>query len=150
MKTFYRSLLGMVWIALLTNLVLAQGPGKDAPSDDSKGNLINILGAGDMVQAAADLRKAGESFERLGDSLEGITSTIAEGIVKSSKHHAIMSGTFDPFGFKTAFTIIQQQNQTIQALHKAEIERLRKECKGLKKQLSRLKRKMKKLKKGKE
>ena len=144
MQRFYRLLLSVAGIALLANPAVAQVPPKDAPSSDPKGKLVNVFGGGDMAQAAADLRKAGEAFARFGDSLEAISSTIAEAIVQSSEHHAIMSRAFDPFGFKTAFRTIGQQNETIQALHKAETERLRKECEELKRKLGRLERKMEK------
>ena len=146
MQTFCRSLLCVVGMALLVSPALAGAPPKDASAGNSKANLLSIPGAGDMVQAAADLRKAAEAFERLGESLKGIASTLAQGLAESSKNHAIMSGAFDPFGFKTAFATIREQNQTIQALHKAEIKRMRKECRRLKK-IERRKRKMKKRKK---
>ena len=48
---------------------LAQAP-KDSSKSGSQTNLLDLFRAGDMVQAAADLRKAGESFERFGKSLE--------------------------------------------------------------------------------
>ncbi len=150
MQTFCRSLLCVVGMALLVNPALAQEPPKDTSAGNSKANLFSIPGVGDMVQAAGDLRKAGEAFERFGESLRRIASTIAQGLVESSKNHAIMSGAFDPFGFKTAFATIREQNRTIQALHKAETRSLKKECRRLKKKIERSKRKMKKWKKDKQ
>ena len=77
-------------------------------------------------------------------ALEGISSTIAKGMAESSKHHAEMSEGFDPFGFKTAFKAMHEQNEAIQAVQQAEIERLTKECKRLKRELRQLKKKRKK------
>ena len=136
--------LSLVMLACCGN-AYAQAAPKDASSSDSKANPFGLLGAGDLVQAAADLRKAAEAFERFGDTLEGVSATIAGALVEVSEHHAKMSDAFDPFGFKTAFATIQEQNQTIQALHKVEIERLTKECQALNGKLRRLERKMKRL-----
>lgn len=137
-------LLCAVGASLFTNLALAQTPPKDVPSSGSQPKHIAPLGTGDMVQAAANLRKASESFERFGNSLERITATLTKGLIESSENLAIMSSGFDPLGLKQAFATIQQQNQTIQNLHEAETERLRKESAKLKKKLARLKKKTKK------
>ncbi len=96
-----------------------------------------MSGAGDMVKAADDFRKAAEALERFGGMLERIVSTLSEGLVESSRNNAVMSDSFDPFGFKTAFKTIREQGQTIQRLQKAEIRRLRKECREMKKRLGR-------------
>jgi hypothetical protein len=88
-----------------------------------------------MAQAVADLRKAGDSFEGVTKSLDGLVGTIAKSL-------ATMSSEFDPFGYKTAFRtlgrqaeMIQQQQQIIQALQEREIERLRGENRNLRKEL---------------
>ena len=80
--------------------------------------------------------------------LEGIVSKLSEGLAESSRNHAAMSDSFDPFGFKTAFKTIREQGQTIQRLQKAEIRRLRKECRQQKKRLDRRDRKRRKRKSG--
>jgi hypothetical protein len=103
-----------------------------------------MSGVGDMVQAAGDFRKAAEALERFGGMLKGIVSTLSEGLEESSRNHAVMSDSFDPFGFKTAFKTIREQGQTIQRLQKAEIRRLRKECREMKKRLDGRDRKRKK------
>ena len=136
-------LLCAVGASLFTNPALAQTPPKDVPSSGSQPKHIAPLGAGDMVQAAANLRKASESFERFGNSLERVTTALTKGLVESSENLAIMSSGFDPLGLKHAFATIQRQTQTIQSLHEAETERLRKECAKLKKKISRLKKKTK-------
>ena len=96
--------------------------------------ISDLFGVGGMAQAASDLRKAGEAFERFGTTLDGVTTTIAESL-------ATMSSEFDPFGYKTAFRtigqqteIIQRQSKLIQDLQQQEIDRLRLENQTLKKQ----------------
>ena len=85
-----------------------------------------------MAQAAADLRKAGEAFERFANSADGLVDAIAKSL-------ATMSSEFDPFGYKTAFRtvskqseMLQQQRDIIQALQEREIKRLRNENRRLK------------------
>ncbi len=63
------------------------------------------------MQAASDFRKATEALERFGGMLKGIVSTLSEGLAESSRNHAVMSDSFDPFGFKTAFKIIREQGR---------------------------------------
>ena len=128
-----------MWFAMgimfLSNAALAQGTSEEVLSDGSAGKAFSMFGVGDMVQAAGDFRKAAEGLERFGGMLEGIVSTLSKGLLESSRNHAAMSDSFDPFGFKTAFKTIREQGQTIQRLQKAEIRRLRKECRQSKKRL---------------
>ncbi len=124
---------------LLANPALAQKPPTDVPASDSQPNGADRLGAGNIVAAAADLRKAGESFERFGKSLEKVATSLITGLTDSSENLAIMSSGFDPLGLKHAFVTIQRQNQTIRDLHRAETKRLRQECAKLRKELARLK-----------
>ncbi len=148
MQTLYRLLLIVAGIALMGNAVLAQAPQKDTPASTPKAKVIDVFGAGDLVKAAADFRKAVETFERLKGTLEAVTSKIAEATVNSSRNLAIMSRAFDPFGFKAAFVSIREQGRAIQTLQnkietlqKAEIKRLKKESRRLKKTCRRLKKK---------
>ena len=91
-----------------------------------------------MAQAAADLRNAGEAFERFATSLSGSAETIANSL-------ATMSSEFDPFGYKTAFrtlgqqtAMLQQQRETIQSLQDREIERLQNENTRLRREIRKL------------
>ena len=126
---------GLVLILLVVNSALAaQAPEESAKSPAAtKSN--SLLRIGEMAQAAGDLRKAAESFERLADSLDGIVQVVAESLAK-------MSSEFDPFGYKTAFRtlgqqteIIQQQSELIRELQEREIDRLQSENQTLRKQL---------------
>ena len=76
--------------------------------------------------------------------MKGIVSSLSEGMVESSKKHAEMSESFDPFGFKTAFKTIGEQGKTIERLQRAEIRRLRRENRQMKKSLGRGERKRRK------
>jgi hypothetical protein len=141
------AVLTVTWVVFLSNTAPAQAPEKDASPGSSSTpdiRLTDRIGIGDMLKAATELRKAAEIFERLGDTVEAITSRIAEAAVESSGNLAAMSRTFDPFGFKSAFLTIRQQGEAIQDLHKtiqdlqqAEIKRLKEQCRKLKKKLSR-------------
>jgi len=98
----------------------------------------NSFGVNDVAQAAADLRKAGEAFERCADSLSQTAESIAASL-------ATMSSEFDPFGYKTAFRtlgeqseMLRQQREIIQALQEREIHRLRRENQALKKEVQKL------------
>jgi hypothetical protein len=148
MRTFHRFLLTAAGIAILSGPVLAEAAGEKAAPTKTKGNLLGLLGAGDMAQAAADLRKAGEAFERFANALKAITPSITKALVEGSQNLASMGHAFDPLGLKTAFTIIREQNQRIYALQKAEIQRLKEECQRLRKERARRPRKTKKRKKG--
>jgi hypothetical protein len=113
------------------DMASAQEP-KKPPASSAPSDLFRV---GDMAQAASDLRKAGEAFERFGNSLDGIAGKVSESL-------ATMSSEFDPFGYKTAFrtigqqmVVIQQQNEIIRELQEQETKRLRNENKSLKKRL---------------
>jgi hypothetical protein len=84
------------------------------------------LSMGGWIESARDLRLAAEAGE-------GIAREVSGAVEASTFHLSEMSRQFDPFGFKAAFTTIQQQNETIQRqqatiqrLLEAEIARLRK------------------------
>ena len=144
--TLRRSLLVVTGIAILSGLSLAEKPPKKTAQPkptpkktaqpEAKGGVLKLLGAGDMVGVATDLRKAGESFERFGNSLETVTPTITKALTESSRNLANVGGAFDPLGLKTAFTVIHEQNKTILALQQAEIQRLTAECERLRKALA--------------
>jgi hypothetical protein len=84
--------------------------GQELPQDSTKpaaqSTPIDLFGVGEMAQAATDLRKAGEAFERF--AVAG--ADLAKSITKSL---AIMSSEFDPFGYKTAFRTVGQQAQML-------------------------------------
>ncbi len=133
MRTFRHWLVSIAVIMFLSNATSAQGAPEEVLSDGSAEKVFSVFGAGDMAQAAGDFRKAAEVLERFGVMLKGIASTLSEGLLASSKNHAVMSDSFDPFGFKTAFKTIREQGQTIVRLQEAEIRRLRRECRKMKK-----------------
>jgi hypothetical protein len=137
MKTIVRLLVGISVVMVLSNSAWAQVNPDKNPSDVSAGKVFGLSGVGDMVQAASDFRKGSEALERLGGILERIVSTISEGLVESSRNHVSMSDSFDPLGLKTALKTIREQSRTIQKLQKAEIRRLKKECKKMKKRQAR-------------
>jgi hypothetical protein len=132
----------------LSYVTSAQGASEKVASNGSAGKVFNMSGAGDMVQAAGDFRRAAEALERFGGMLKGIVSTLSKGLEESSSNHAVMSDSFDPFGFKMAFKTIREQGQTIQRLQKAEIRRLRKRCREMEKRLNGRDKKGKKRKSG--
>lgn len=148
MRTFHRFLLTAAGIAVLSGPALAEATAKKAAPPKAKRNLLDLLGAGDMAGAAADLRKAGEAFERFGNALKAITPNITKALAEGSRNLANMGHAFDPLGLKTALTIIREQNQRIYALQKAEIQRLKEQCQRLRKELARRPPKTKKRKKG--
>ena len=120
---------------LLTNVSLGQEP---LNADDGKKNeisslaeLLQSVGINDMLQIVGDLRKSSESLERFGASFSQVSSVAADAANTTSQNMAEMSEGFDPFGFKTAFETIQQQNaiiqeqsKLIQNLQQKEIDRL--------------------------
>jgi len=148
MRVFCRWLVGITLIMFLSYAASAQEASEKVSSEGSAGNVFNMSSVGDMVKAAGDFRKAAEALERFGGMLKGIVSTLSEGLEKSSRNHAVMSDSFDPFGFKTAFKTIREQGRTIQRLQKAEIRRLRKEIKESRKKVNGRDRKRKKRKSG--
>jgi hypothetical protein len=83
---------------------------------------------------AVELRKAGESLERFGESVHKVSTTAAEAAGSTSQNLAALGGEFDPFGFKTAFQTIQQQNLIIQAQSQTIIAMQRKEIRRLERQ----------------
>ena len=161
MRTFHRFLLTAAGIAVLSGPALAEATPKKAASPKAKGNLLDLLVAGDkpagavaappavvdMIRSAGDLRKAAESFERAATIMQDLAPVVTEGMVKGSANLAAISDSFDPFGFKTAFQTIREQGQTIQALQQAEIQRLTEECQRLRKEPARRPAKTKKRKK---
>jgi hypothetical protein len=148
MRIFCRWLVGIALIMFLSYAASAQEASEKVSSDASAGNVFNMSSVGDMVKAAADFRKAAEALERFGGMLKGIVPTISKGLEVSSSNHAVMSDSFDPFGFKTAFKTIREQGRTIQRLQKAEIRRLKKELREFRKRSDGRDNKKKKQKKG--
>ncbi len=148
MRVFWRWLVSIAVIMFLSYAVSAQGASEEVSSDGSARKVLDMSGVRDMVQAAGDFRKAAEALERFGGMLKRIVSTLSEGLAESSRNHAVMSDSFDPFGFKMAFKTIREQGQTIQRLQKVEIRRLREECREMKKRLDGRDRKRKKRKSG--
>lgn len=97
-------------------------------------DLLQSVGNSDILQTATELRQAAESLAVFGDSLQQVSSDAAKAADSTSQNLAAIGGQFDPFGFKTAFLTIQQQNAIIQdqsrmiiKLQQAEIRRLKKE-----------------------
>lgn len=93
---------------------------------------------GSMIQAASDLRRASESLVQFGAMLEKLVPIMAEASVATSHEMAAMSEGFDPFGFKTSYQVIheqnkmlQEQNELIRQLQQREIERLEREVERL-------------------
>lgn len=136
----FRSLAVLCAVLLVVGNSLADEtpPSQPAPKSNA-GTTGNPLSLASMAQVAGDLRKASEVIERLGLSLDVIVSL--------GNSLATMSSEFDPFGYKTAFRTIGQQNQTIQSLQQTiqdlqsrEIERLRAENARLKRNADRRKR----------
>lgn len=143
MKVLSRWLVSIGFVMFLSNAAWGDVGSEEVSSDGSGGKAFSMFGVGEMARAAGDFRKAAEALERFGGMLEGIVSKLSNGLAESSRNHAAMSDSFDPFGFKTAFKTIREQGQTIQRLQKAEIRRLRKECRQ-KKRLDRHGRKRRK------
>src|SRR6056297_3665320 len=106
------------------------------PVTDGKGSsLSSALSLGDMLQSATELRQAAESLERFGDSMVKVSAVAERSVVSGSENLAAIGGEFDPFGFKTAFQTIQQQNEIIQAQHQMIIELQQQEIRRLRQQL---------------
>ena len=121
---------------LLTSVTLGQEPlgatvDQEKSEISSLAGLLQTVGMADMLQIAGDLRKSSESLERFGDSISRVFSVAADAANTTSQNMADTSEGFDPFGFKTAFETIQQQNaiiqeqsKLIQDLQQKEIDRL--------------------------
>ena len=105
--------------------------------DNAKGStpgvadLLQFVNVSDMLQIAVELRKTSESLERFGKSMQSVSSVAAKAASSTSQNLAAIGGEFDPFGFKTAFETIQQQNDTIQAQHQIIVEMQQKEIRRL-------------------
>lgn len=135
------SMLFVASILLLTSTTSGQDPAA-ADTGDRDVSRTNIaeqflpFGVGDMLQMAVELRKAGESLERFGESLNNVSTIAAEAAGSTSQNLAAIGGEFDPFGYKTAFQTIQQQNVVIQAQSQMIIQMQRKEIRRLEQQTS--------------
>lgn len=106
------------------------------PVNNGKGgSLSSALSLGDMLQSATELRQAAECLERFGDSMVKVSAVAERSVVSGSENLAAIGGEFDPFGFKTAFQTIQQQNEIIQAQHQMIIELQQQEIQRLRQQL---------------
>lgn len=106
------------------------------PAPKTQGVPSAPLNLSDVLQSAAELRQAAESLERFGESMVKVSTVAERSAVTTSQNLAAIGGEFDPFGFKTAFLTIQQQNTIIQAQHEMiiklqqqEIQRLRQQVK---------------------
>jgi len=128
----------MILLLFPVNSSFAEEPPQDPAKSSVQSAANDLFRIGEMAQAAADLRKAGEAFERFANSPDGLVGIIAKSL-------ATMSSEFDPFGYKTAFRtvgqqakMIQQQGKIIHALQEREIERLRSENRELKRALQKL------------
>ena len=127
---------GLLLLVIPLSPTCAEEPSGDptkAPS--AQDSLFRI---GEVAQAAADLRKAGEAFERFAKSLDSLAESIAKSL-------ATMSSEFDPFGYKTAFRTIGHQAEMLQAqrniihtLQQREIDRLQSENRELRRELEKL------------
>lgn len=114
--------LSLCFLAQQTNGSQAQ----DLPAlGEAQAPVTPPLGA--WIESARELLVAAESAER-------VVARVATMVETTSENMAKMSGQFDPFGFKTAFQTIEQQNRTIQRLMEAEVRRLENEVKALKRQ----------------
>ncbi len=129
---------GIVFLLFPANSSFAEEPPRDPAKSSVQSTATGLFRIGEMAQAAADLRKAGEAFERFANSPDGLVGIIAKSL-------ATMSSEFDPFGYKTAFRtvgqqaeMIQQQRKVIQALQEQEIERLKSENRELKRKLQKV------------
>ncbi len=111
-------------VAILLALAVPVGASAQqasSPAGVQKPSAANdLFKFGEAIQAASDLRKAAEAAERFGTLLDGVAATIAESM-------AAMSREFDPFGYKSAFRTIEQQNEIIQEQHETIRELLEKE-----------------------
>lgn len=125
---------------LLLLIPLDRSCAEEPPPDAAKPPLAQegLFRLGEMAQAAGDLRKAGEAFERFSKSLDSLVESIAKSL-------ATVSSEFDPFGYKTAFRtvgqqaeMLQQQRDIIHALQEREIDRLRSENKQLRRERRKL------------
>lgn len=129
-------LAGLIALLLLTGMTCGQETTTaDKPgSTGGTGGIAGLLQSGsmsDVLQISSDFRTASQSLERFGESAGRIADVVGEASSTTSQNLARMSEEFDPFGFKTAFKtiqqqnmLIQQQNQLIQELMQKEIDRL--------------------------
>ena len=128
--------LGLVLLLIPLNRLCAEElPRNPTKASSAQDSLFRI---GELAQAAADLRKAGEAFERFAILLDSLAESIAKSL-------ATMSSEFDPFGYKTAFRTIgrqtemlQAQRDIIQAFQQREIDRLQSENRELRRELEKL------------
>jgi len=116
--------------------------GQNAAPDEKADGAVDVsdvltsVGASDMLQTAIEIRKASESLERFGESLEEISTVAGEAADSTTRNLAAVGGEFDPFGFQAAFETIQQQNAIIQAQHRLIIDLQQQEIRRLKAELA--------------
>jgi hypothetical protein len=123
----WRMCLCLMLIALWGGSAFGQGGAAGGSPGPIAAKGLDWSNVADVVRIAAEVRQTAEAVERAGGVVERIVSVIARGMTEVSRNHAEMSASFDPLGYKAAFDLIREQNQTIQDLHKAEIRRLRRE-----------------------
>ena len=100
---------------------------------------LGSSGAGDLLQGMSDLRKAAEASQKSLELLERIMPAGGELLLGVTENISRLSSEFDPFGYKTAFRTLQDQNeiivrqqQLIQDLQQREIDRLQRELAAVK------------------
>jgi hypothetical protein len=87
----------------------------------------------------SDLRKAAEASQKSLELLERVMPAGGELLLGVTENISRLSSEFDPFGYKTAFRTVQEQNeiivrqqQLIQDLQQREIDRLQRELEAVK------------------
>lgn len=100
---------------------------------------LGSSGAGDLLQSMSELRKAAEASQKSLELIERVMPAGGELILGVTENISRLSSEFDPFGYKTAFRTVREQNeiidrqqQLIQSLQQREIDRLQRELEMLK------------------
>ncbi|MBE0537574.1 MAG: hypothetical protein IH624_18065 [Phycisphaerae bacterium] len=117
---------GLIFVAAAVVLCGGSAWGQAGSAGGSPAKGFDWASLGDAARVAAEVRQAADALERLGAVVERIAATVAQGMAEVSSNHAAMSAGFDPLGYKAAFAVIREQHQTIEAMQKAEVRRLRK------------------------
>lgn len=136
--SYSASLLAVTHILMLTGMAFGQEPTVAEENSSARTNsiasLLQSVDVSDIVQIVGELRKAGETMNSFAESFKEASVVAAEAADSTSQNLAAIGGEFDPFGFKTAFRTIQQQNAIIQAQSKIIMELQQKEIRRLKQQ----------------
>lgn len=94
-------------------LSIAQVRAQDQPEREKAPTPAIAPDARNMIQAASDLRKASEALVQITSLLEKMIPIVAQAAVDASHELATMSNNFDPFGYKTSYRVIHEQNKII-------------------------------------